>query len=231
MMKKLTAAALICIFCAPLAMSQESHKVVKVEPQLSDIYNILNLMDINLFRFDLNSFLDKKYTVSVYVDEYEDNKKTQRLSTFNLGDNMISLDKVPEEYRDTFRILKQVPEGKNEWDNIKELSIYIRKTNDSTSVFTMDVPDATRMSQPVKLRPVGELKTYFYQTIPFTFKKVNEEDNLEIPLLLYGSGWQDTEHNVIRFCGENEISPDMKAEILTDIPHHYILGIELKRVK
>lgn len=230
-MKKMLVATLICASCVSTAISQESRKVVNAEPQLSDIYNVLNIMNINIFRFDLNSFLNKKYTMSVYVDEYENNRKTKRVHTKNVGHNIKSLADIPEEMRDDFRKLKQVPEGKNEWDNIKELSVYVRKTNDSTAVFTIDIPGAMRMGLPAKLRPIGEFKTYFYQTRPFTFKQVGEEKNLEIPLILYGSGWQDPKYNVIRFCGENEIDPDMKSEILTDLPHHYIIGIELKEVQ
>ena len=224
---------LICLSYVSTVSSQEASKVVKVEPQLSDIYNVLELMDINLFRFDLNTFLNEKYTMSIFIDEYVNNKKTKRVFITKLGDNIQSLDDIPEKHRDGFRKLKKVPEGKNEWDNIKEVSVYIRKKNDTTAIFSIDVPDVMRFNRQVFLRPVGEQKTYFYHTRPFSFQEIknDEKDNMEIPVILYGSGWLDTKYNVIRFCGEREIDPEMKANILKDIPHHYILGLQLQKAK
>lgn len=230
-MKKITVAMLVCLSGLFTAKSQEISKVVNVDPQLSDICNILNIMDINLFRFDLSSFLNDKYEMRVYIDEYKNNKKVKRNRAFALGNNIKSLDEIPEKHRDDFRVLKQIPEGKNEWNNIKELSVYMRKTNDSTSVFTIDIPEVMRMNQPVELHPVGEFKTYFYQARPFAYQETGKKEHVEIPLILYGSGWHDDTHNVIRFCGEKEIDTEMKADILTSIPHHYILGLELKKAK
>lgn len=109
-----------------------------MEPQLSDIINIMNLMDIHLFRFDLSSFLDQAYTMSVYFDEYRDNIKVNRIRTIKLGKNIHSLDEVAEKHRKAYRLDKQIPEGENEWDNIKEFAVYVRKTNDTTSVLTID---------------------------------------------------------------------------------------------
>lgn len=38
--------------------------------------------------------------------------------------------------------------------------------------------------------------------------------------------WFDAEHNLFRFCGENEIAPDLSGEIVGNIPHFYVIGIE-----
>ncbi len=47
-----------------------------------------------------------------------------------------------------------------------------------------------------------------------------------IPLVFYGSMWFDAEHNLFCFCGENEIAPDLSGEIVGNIPHFYVIGIE-----
>lgn len=88
-----------------------------------------------------------------------------------------------------------------------------------------------RMNQQVKLYPVGKDNTYFYQTIPFLLAEVVRADNQEIPLVLYGSGWEDTRYDVVRFCGESEIDLEKKVDILSKIPHHYVLGLELKKTE
>ena len=38
--------------------------------------------------------------------------------------------------------------------------------------------------------------------------------------------WFNAEHNLFRFCGENEIAPDLSGEIVCNIPHFYVIGIE-----
>ena len=213
------------------AHSQEPRKVVSVDPQMSDIYNVLNLLDIKMFRFDLTSFLSEKYSVNLYMDEYKNNQKIKRVRVMNLGENIKSLDEIPEEHREYFRKSKQVPEGKNEWNNIKEMSLYIRKKNDSIAILTIDIPDVMRMNQQMTLYPVSEFKTYFYEARPFVYNEMDGKEELNIPLVMYGSGWYDTKYKVVRFCGETKIDTDMKADILSNIPHHYVVGLELKKTK
>ena len=222
---------LVCLSYISTVYSQKTSKVVTVEPQLSDICNILDLMDINLFRFDLNSFLNHKYTMSIYIDEYVNNKKIKRHSHIKLGSNIMSLNDMPAYKRDDFRKAMLVPEGENEWDNIKELSVYIRSTNDSSAIITIDIPNNMRVNKYVKLHAVGEYKRNFYNIRPFSFQEIkdDEKDNIEIPFILYGSGWLDTKYNIIRFCGEREIDPELNAEILKNIPYHYILGLQLQK--
>lgn len=228
-MKRLSVTILCLISFIFMAQSQDSRKVTSVEPQFSDILNVFEMMDINIFGFDLSPFLDTKYSVSVYVDEYKNNKKVNRNHTINIGNNIESLKDVPEEHRASFREQKQIPEGKNEWDKIKNISVYIRNMNDSTSIISIVVPNAVKTGTQVKLYPLGDFKRHFYKVRPFSFAEVGQEDFVDIPLILYGSGWLDGQ--MIRFCGESEIDPDMKAEILANIPHHYVLGLELKKVE
>ena len=52
---------------------------------------------------------------------------------------------------------------------------------------------------------------------------------MDIPLVLYGSGWYDEQFDLTRFCGESEIDPGMKSDILQYIPHYYIIGADLIR--
>lgn len=228
-MRKHTLVALICISFAFTAYAQEGPKVMKVDPQMSDIYNVFDVLNIHLSRFDLKAFLTDVYFVNVYVDEYVKGKDVKRVNTTRVGKNITSLNEVPEKYRDDFRKLKNIPAGKNEWDNIKELSLYVTKPNDSTARFSINIPDAMSTSQQVKLRSVGEPKMYFYKPVPFSFKAMEKQETMSIPLLLYGSAWEDTKNGIVRFCGESEIDPGMKAEILSDIPHYYIIGVELKK--
>jgi hypothetical protein len=48
---------------------------------------------------------------------------------------------------------------------------------------------------------------------------------------LFGSSWYDERFNIYRFCGENEINPDMSSEILKDVPHYYVIGVKFNKKK
>jgi hypothetical protein len=50
-----------------------------------------------------------------------------------------------------------------------------------------------------------------------------------IPLVLLGSAWWDTKFKVFRFCGENEINPDMSEKFISEIPHFYVIGVEVQK--
>lgn len=212
-------------------VSKDVPTVIKVEPQLDDIYEVLKALNINMYRFDLSKYLNEVYDVKLYVDEYEDGKRIKEVGSSRLGKNIKSLKEFPEEMRDDFRKIKNVPEGKDEWDNIKEMSVYITKPNDSTAMFTINIPGVLKTNKRVQLRPVGEEKVYLYDPRPFKFNPASETESINIPLIMYGSYWFDARYNVIRMCGEREIDPEMKAEILDKIPHYYVVGLELNKVK
>lgn len=230
-MKKFALTLFVCIAFSFLTKAQEGPKIIKSEPQLSDIYNVLDAINIKIFRFDLSEFLNDTYTVTLYVNEYENGKQIKQVGSSNLGMNIESLNNVPEDMREAFRKLKQVAEGKQEWDNIKEMSLYISKVNDSTTTFTVNIPDVMRLNQRVKLHPVGEPKRFLYNARPFKYQAADKNDSISIPLIMYGSYWLDTKNNVIRQCGESEIDPEMKAEILTHIPHYFVVGLQLQKAK
>ena len=221
----------LCVVAGIANAQEKKPQVIQSEPQLEDIYNVLEAMDIHMFRFELKEFLNKVYSVTVYMDEYENGKSPKQVHNIRLGKNIQSLNAVPEEHRQAFREIKHIPEGKNEWENIKEMSIYLRKSNDSTSVCTINVPGTMKGGAPLKLQAIEKYHSYIYYPRLFKFQPIQDTDHLKIPLILYGSAWLDKQHDIIRFCGEREIDPEMKAEILKDIPHYFVIGIELKAEK
>ena len=54
----------------------------------------------------------------------------------------------------------------------------------------------------LKLHPLGKDKAYFYEVRPYILRNNLNTDNLNIPLILYGSGWVDEKYGFMRFCGE-----------------------------
>ena len=65
-----------------------------------------------------------------------------------------------------------------------------------------------------------------YYLRPFKLEKF--EKGKFIPLLIYGSSWWDADCECYRFCGDNELSPDMTSELLKDSPHYFIIGVKFE---
>ena len=221
----------LCLACAVASPAQEIQQVKSDAPRLEDVYNVLEDLGIRVFRFDLSSFLHDVYNVEGYVAEYKNNKPTGNVHTFELGANIRSLDEIPEEHRQGFRKTYHIPDGENQWESIKDLVVCIRhmETKDSTAIIQVSSSQVGSMAKPFKLQPVGVHRTYLYDARPFSLNSTEGNGDLEIPLVLYASWWEEPGTTLIRFCGENEIDPEMKAEILTHIPHCYVIGIKFKR--
>ena len=155
-MKRILVSALLCTSLFAAAQAQTTHTVKLVDTQLQDVLNVLEDMDIYIHRFDVSQFLDATYHVEVYVEEYKNNQKTGKVHHFDLGKNIRSLDEIPEEHRKGFRKEYQIPAGKKEWNNIKEISIYIRKEErtDTTAAIRISSPNwASKVSRSRYTRP------------------------------------------------------------------------------
>lgn len=71
--------------CRHSRCPRKKSQVIQSEPQLEDIYNVLEAMDIHMFRFELKEFLNKVYTVTAYMDEYENGKSPKQVHNIRLG--------------------------------------------------------------------------------------------------------------------------------------------------
>lgn len=74
--------------------------------------------------------------------------------------------------------------------------------------------------------PDGKENT-LYESRPFKLEEIKIGEF--IPLVLYGSAWYDEECNCYRFCGDNEISPDMHEDIVKYIPEFYVIGVIIRK--
>lgn len=225
----MTALALIL---SSVSYAADSLKVRQTEPELSDIYVALESLGITMYRFDLKDFLSARYNVSVHIDEFVDGEKTSGSQEFSLGTNVESLKGFDETEQDFIRKKYDIPEDSYEWDRITDITIHTCGQNDSSAFIIADIAGAGRCSFPVKRYPTGPDSTYFYHSRPFSFNGIQHDSTtVSIPLVLYGSGWYDQEHNLVRFCGEEKIDPEMQAEILGYIPHYYIVYLKMSLCK
>ena len=75
----------LCVVAGIADAQEKKSQVIQSEPQLEDIYNVLEAMDIHMFRFELKEFLNKVYTVTAYMDEYENGKSPKQVHNIRLG--------------------------------------------------------------------------------------------------------------------------------------------------
>ena len=73
-MKNILLTAAICLLSIYRVQAQPNPQVIRTEPQTSDLFNVLEAMDVCIYHFDLKDFLNEKYKFTAYIDEYSPNK-------------------------------------------------------------------------------------------------------------------------------------------------------------
>lgn len=217
--------AVVTLLAVCNARAQDSLKINSEKPQMEDVLTLLDAMDIYIYRFNAEEFLKHKYDVSFFADEYVDGVKKERNSILHMGANIQSVKIYPPEQWDAARKQHGLKPDEDDFVRIKTISIIVRKISDTTAMATFASPEAGRMGIPLKQYPTGPDSVYFYSSRPFSMEAMPDTGAVEIPLVLYGSGWYDDRYNIVRFCGESRIDPQLKAGILKNLPHYYILGV------
>lgn len=227
-MKKVVA-IIVFVLAAISSQAQDSLHICRQKAQIEDILTVLEAMNINLYRFDMSGFLKHKYDVAFYVEEYKDGENKGRLHTFHFGSNIVSLDGYTEEDREWLSRETGLSPDAREWNKLTSATVITKEIDDSTAFLSVALSKNDFMRCSLKRYPAGPHSVYLYSSRPFRLDPVADTDTLDIPLVLYGSGWYDERFDMIRFCGESEIDPEMKADILQNLPHYYVFGAELIR--
>lgn len=198
-MKKQTLLILLFTILNLPAMAQ----VLKMnEPTISDYLPLLKAQGYVAYSFDTKEFVDRQ--VEPVVMEYVKGKEPKNVLNFNVT---INLD--------------------------KKLIIGFRPSeNDSTANYLFHFKEDRSIGGRLKLKPIfapdsPEDKWYMYQSRPFELTAPFEKGKF-IPLVLYGSYWYEPEMGGCRFCGDNEIKPDLSSDIVKYIPHYFVFGIKIK---
>lgn len=224
MYRKLLSAIAALALAGGVASAQ---RIEPVDPNVQDIIRTLNANGYEFYSFDLSTFNDKTYEIEVYIQEGD--------STGLLTDNEIRgagwqsrrfLKDIPEEYRQKVTPIDPVT---GLIDQISRIGISIAPETDSTGVARISF-GKYGISQVLKQQPIIRYEKdqpilYRYGTRPFKIETF--ESGKDIPLVLYASYWYDSQVNLYRLCGEEEIDPDMSTPILKNIPHYYVIGIRL----
>ena len=198
MNKKIIITALLAL----VAITGQAQKIKMNEPSFSDYLPLLNAKGYMAYSFDTKKF--KGVEVEPIVMEYVKGEEPKEVLNFNV---IMSLD--------------------------KKLVVGFRPSdNDSTFNYLFHFSENRGFGGRLKLKPISapeepDEKWYIYQSRPFELAGSLEKGKF-IPLVLYGSYWYDAAAGGCRFCGDNEIKPDLSSDIVKYIPHYYVLGIKIK---
>jgi len=204
-----------------------------------DFISLLEASGYEAFPFDITSLSDGQYYITFNIKEYKDGNKVHDdiLGGYNTYTNMRLLSDFPNESQENLKTEKMDDPERGIFRMAKKLMIgFTPSVNDTIRPVMLEVENMASRNVQLLMHPqyvnndsVNGKKLYMYLTRPF--KTGEFAIGKFIPLVLFGSAWYDEDWNIHRFCGENEIDPDMSSEILQFIPHYYVIGIEIKPVK
>lgn len=207
-LKSLFTIVAIALFATSCEQKQtnynENTTLIKPSQVISDDYiPIFEESGYKILTFDMQSLCSDTFSVSVKVNEYKNGK-------------LINNDSSEEFYCTTPIAEKRLLIGFSpmQTDSIKKMIFRIGNIG---------------YSQPLKQYPIstpyGDENVYMAR--PFTTTDIKEGEF--IPLVMYGSYWYDEEQGCVRQCGERELLPDLSSDILSYIPHYYVIGIKVTK--
>lgn len=193
---------IITMMLALVTVTGQAQKIKMNEPSFSDYLPLLNAKGYMAYSFNTSKLKDVK--VEPVVMEYVKGEEPRNVLSFNV----------------TMSIGKKLIIG------------FMPSDDESTANFHFNFGDNRSFSSRLRLQPIfapekPEEKWYMYESRPFELTAPVEKGNI-IPLVLYGSYWYEPQAGGCRFCGDNEIKPDLSSDIVKYIPHYFVLGIKIK---
>lgn len=222
-------AATFCA-CAPQKATQlvADRTIIVREPNVKDVMSLLERSGYRLFTYDLSELLDSRYNISVRIREYVNGEQVDKDRILRLGGNKLLVSDFDPSVQAQITPEMMVDPASQTYKWADQLNIGFYPSGvDSVACATIETSMGGYPKQPFKLRPIEKYNNrYEYGFRQFKIEKF--EPNKFIPLVFYGSYWFDEQANVIRFCGDAELTPDLSNDIVQYVPHFYIIGIEFQ---
>ena len=223
----------IAAFALAAWSTLSSQALKPVKPDFDAYVSLLQADGYDVQSYDLSALSDSTYSFMLIVREYENGKMIhdgyERFIYPLRNRNMLS--RFSEEDQKTVKPEDMADAARGIYSLGTRLNLGLSPLNDSTLRVSMEIPEIGAAYQQISLRPQVHPKTgtiqHNYSNRPFT-APVFHSDTF-IPLMLVGSAWYDPHIEMFRFCGESEIAPDLSSEILSHVPHFYVIGVETKK--
>ncbi len=224
----LFAALVLLCGCGTGTKATIQKQIVRQDAVFEDYIPLLKKAGYNVFSFDISSLQDTLKAITVDVREYEYGKRTNYRGGYVHFSNMKMISDFSE--FDQEKILAEgladAPE-RGIYRLAEKLTLaFSPGKNPSQVTMTASMRGMGTFVWPLHLRPLDlpsyeSDSQYLYEYRPFELDSFVE--NEFIPLVLYGSFWKDGE--IAHFCGEEVLSSDMSSDMISRIPHFYVVGI------
>jgi len=178
-----------------------------------DLIDALSFAGIDIISLDLEK-VNQNYTFKIIIDEYAGK------GNFISSDTAIS---QSTEYR------KPTKDGEWEIDYIDSLRVISKVINNSfDKIYLMFITEKFSSYAALDIDGDYQRKHYWVRFAKSDFK-VGEK----IPLLFYGSEWDDIidGKKVPRFCIHKEVSPDLDDDTMKFIPHFFVVSYVFEEIK
>ncbi len=216
----------------------ETPTVKITENTQEELFGMLALLGAEAWRFDLSAFSDAEYRFNPFFDEYVAGEKMEKDNDngfmYRLPSNWQPKFPDPDSWNKLLSDKNpRLSADGEKWLSFENMGLYVVPKNDSTIVVRVNLYGNAALSRELKLRPLQNTEDnpqYTYDYRPFKIEPF-ESGKQRVPLLLIGSFWWDEKFKIHRFCGVNEFAPDMSDDELNDIPHYYVIGVEVERIE
>ena len=179
----------------------------------NDLIDALNFAGINIISFDLEKF-DRNCTFNILVDEYAG--KDNLIGSETLV-NQSTEYKIPDE------------DGHLENKYIEKLRVVSKVLNNSfDKIYLMFSTERFTAHPVLNINEEYQRKHYWVRFAKSDFK-IGEK----IPLLFYGSEWDDIMNGkkVTRFCCRNEVPTDLNDSNIEFMPHFFVVSYLLEEIE
>ena len=207
-----------------------AQELKRTEADISDYIPLLNAAGYDVYTFDISSLNDETYNIEFSVREYVkgvlvEDPLGERARHILRNRRMLS--DFPEEYWEEIIAEGPIYDLDKQILTLSEkISVGFAPAADSLKTMNMMLENIGALRRTLSLKSQigynGE-EGYMYDYRPF---KVGALQLGEFtPLVALGSYWYDEEYDLYRFCGEDELDPDLSAGMLSSSPHYYVLGM------
>jgi hypothetical protein len=169
---------------------------------------------IRIFGIPVSPAFEKKYKLSIYIDEYAKGEKVNSIPLLNESNTYLYYlgDSMPPYF-----------------DYISKLTFYA-KEDDTIQTLKLDYYGITTGGvQLTTIKMEGwrrpEIQRYRWRAYSKADWKLNEE----VPLLVYASAWYDEQYKIFRFCAALDLSDseEKTKELYDRSPHYYVVRMKV----
>lgn len=218
-----------------VANRANAYDITMKKPVFEDYIPLLEQAGYFAYSFDIHSLNDNKYRIRFSCREYEgDSLVNKDVMVYPIQfSNMSMVKDYPEEDQRSFKPEELYDPERGIHRCAEKIVLGTYQKNDSTTMIVIDMDNMGTSSRQLNLRPLIDPKTgkELYMYLPRPFEVGEIKFDTFIPLIYYGSAWLDKDWGFFRFCGESILKPEMTDRLIKDVPHSYVIGITVTKIK